>query len=635
MGARGGVRAASQEGRQGAGQGQPPLLARTQRRRGHPGQAQQAQPLQGRPHPGHRQGSPVPVLLPRQGSDALAGREPLPGPRRLGVQGRLRRGGLGQEAGILPDPRHRAAHPHRSGHRGPRGQQPGGRAQQGGLARPGGTHQRGDLPGPGGHLDVVHGGLGAPGVGHAQPLDGQDRATRRCARRVPRRSIGRVPRLLLPGRRRVLPEDLLGPTQGRDPVLGLVVGGADVAQGLEAFGGQQQHQQPGVQPQAPVDQAHPDGHGHHRHGQRGDQLQGQGGEEGRAQGGHGGAPVTLPQLGQSAPLRPIPVQPHQHGQAPGQLRQVRGQPQQPGLGGAGVPLGGLADQHHEHRHQRQGQHQHERADRIDQRHHAQQDHGDDAGGHQGGHGPGVVVVQGVQSPGDQHGRPARAEVPAEQLAAQQPLAQLGLGAAGRAPGGNTQQPVTRRPQRQAADRDRQGRAQTLRGESAGRPGPAEPGQQGVIAQDLCADVLGQGPGGAGIRQAGQPRLGQSGQQHGQAQAEQHRADRAHRLQEPQCGQGPASVRPQRGPRGRPTPGLGLGGRTGGGLGGEVGIGAGVDAGAGRAHQRLRRCGSGARPAPARRGRPGCARCAGACGTPSRTSPGTGTARAGRSSPRWS
>ena len=37
--------------------------------------------------------------------------------------------------------------------------------------------------------------------------------------------------------------------------------------------------------------------------------------------------------GQSAPLRPIPVQPHQHGQAPGQLRQVRGQPQQPGLGG--------------------------------------------------------------------------------------------------------------------------------------------------------------------------------------------------------------------------------------------------------------------------------------------------------------
>ena len=147
------------------------------------------------------------------------------------------------------------------------------------------------------------------------------------------------------------------PAHGLQSVLGGVVGGADVPERQIHLRGQSQHQQAGVEVQLAVDQADPDEHGHHRHGEGADQLQGEAGHECGPQGGHRGGAVALGDLGQRLTLGPGTAQTHQDRQPPSQLQQVVGEPVE-AVGGLFHPVLGVpADQHHEQRDQRDRQHQ--------------------------------------------------------------------------------------------------------------------------------------------------------------------------------------------------------------------------------------------------------------------------------------
>ena len=117
-------------------------------------------------------------------------------------------------------------------------------------------------------------------------------------------------------------DNLLGATQGGHAVLGLVEGGAHIAQRLVALGSEQQHENGGVQAQGAVDQAHTNQHGNQRHGDGGNQLQGQRRHKGAAQGLHGALAVALTQGVHGAGLRAFTAQTDDYGQAAYELQDV-------------------------------------------------------------------------------------------------------------------------------------------------------------------------------------------------------------------------------------------------------------------------------------------------------------------------
>ena len=137
-----------------------------------------------------------------------------------------------------------------------------------------------------------------------------------------------------------------------------MVGGAQLAQRQVAVRREDQGQQAGFEGHVAVHQADADEHGHHGHGNRGDEFQRQGGQERGAQRPHGPGAVFLGDLLKGLALRGGTAQAHQDGQALGQLQHVGGQPGQGFLGLADVVLGVPADQHHKQRDQRNRQDNH-------------------------------------------------------------------------------------------------------------------------------------------------------------------------------------------------------------------------------------------------------------------------------------
>ena len=137
--------------------------------------------------------------------------------------------------------------------------------------------------------------------------------------------------------------NLLGAAQGGHAVLGLVEGGAHIAQRLVALGSEQQHENGGVQAQGAVDQAHTNQHGNQRHGDGGNQLESQRRHEGAAQGLHGALAVALAQGVHGAGLRAFTAQTDDHGQAAHELQDVVREAVQLGLRLRGFGAGVLAD----------------------------------------------------------------------------------------------------------------------------------------------------------------------------------------------------------------------------------------------------------------------------------------------------
>ena len=197
--------------------------------------------------------------------------------------------------------------------------------------------------------------------------------------------------------------NLLGATQGGNAVLRLVVGGTHITQRLVAFGSQQQHENCGVQAQGAVDQAHTNQHSNQRHRNGGDELQRKRRHECATQGLHGAFTVTLAEGVHGAGLCTFTAQTDNDGQAAHELQNMVGEAVQFSLSFCGFVAGVLTDQDHEHRNERQGACQHHCAHHVQGRHHNPQQDRYNRGGNKRGQGLGVVVVQGVQAAGQQHG----------------------------------------------------------------------------------------------------------------------------------------------------------------------------------------------------------------------------------------
>ena len=377
-----------------------------------------------------RAGGAQPRQRPGQGdAPQLAGAELHGPPVRRAVQGDggEHRGALGvrtrpagrrvellahrglEQARMLADP-HGAVRVHAAHaplHAGVRGaQQSREQVQEGGLAGAGGRAEHGerarrraqvhalqDAPVPEGHADVLEDHRAGRG------RRGTDRA-RRCGGGVRERVPGRL------GHGR--PRGGAGPALGLAAVLGGVVRAADVAQGQVHLGGQHEDHEPGAEVHLPVDEAQADEHGHHGHGERGDQLEGHAGDERGAQGAQSGGVVPLRGPLEGAALDAGPAQPHEHGQSAGELHEVAGEAVQPVLGGVDPLLRVPADEDHEEGHERDGQQHHEGGERVPGEDPGAEDRGHDGGGGQGRQDLGVVVVQALQAVGDQHGVRARA-----------------------------------------------------------------------------------------------------------------------------------------------------------------------------------------------------------------------------------
>ena len=205
---------------------------------------------------------------------------------------------------------------------------------------------------------------------------------------------------------RGLGDDLPGAMQGCHAVLGGVEGCAEVAEGGEAFRGEDEGNEPHQEVEVTVNETHADEHRHDGDRERGDQLEHQRGEESGAQGHHGRVPVLLGDIAQRRSLLLDPPQAHEDGQSTGEFDQVVGEPLKNGGRLPGLVLGVQSDQCHEHRDQGHGEHDDEGADPVGGQNPRpdQQRHGG-GGGDRGQHAR-VVVVEGVEADGAHGGRGA-------------------------------------------------------------------------------------------------------------------------------------------------------------------------------------------------------------------------------------
>ncbi|CAB4907545.1 unannotated protein [freshwater metagenome] len=368
-----------------------------------------------------------------------------------GVQPELVGHRVAQRARVLRHDGDPAGHPgDGAGHHGRGGQGAGQRRQQGGLARARGAGQRDQLAGLQGRRGGRERGRRPAGVGDRQAVEHHAGAPRVVGRGA--------------GRGGEVRGGEHGAGLGRGlPGVGVgVVGRAQRPQRGEGLRGEQQRGQPDGQPEVTIDQ--PQAHGHRDQGDRqgGDQLEHQGGQEGQPQRGRRRPTVVLPQAGQRGGLLGRPAQAGEHGQSADQLGHVPGDPVQRPGGRRGLVGGVPADQHHEHRHQRQGQRDQHGRQPVGAQQDQQQDRRDDDGLRERRQVGGQRRGQVVQPGGGQHRGGAGAAGGLDRgggagQPVQQGVPQLVLAAAGVAGGQDGAHRSGAGPQQRAGRGQREGR----------------------------------------------------------------------------------------------------------------------------------------------------------------------------------
>ncbi len=135
-----------------------------------------------------------------------------------------------------------------------------------------------------------------------------------------------------------------------------MVRGAHVPQRQVTLRRKDEGQQPYLESHIAVDEAHSDEDGNHRHRDGADQLKGKRGQESHTKGFHGAFRVAGPDVLQCPRLGAGTAEPDECGEATGQLEQVVREPVQGRSCLGGPVLCVPADEHHEHRNQRNGHH---------------------------------------------------------------------------------------------------------------------------------------------------------------------------------------------------------------------------------------------------------------------------------------
>ena len=271
------------------------------------------------------------------------------------------------------------------------------RVQQRALAGAAGPVQHVGLPGPQLEVDVAQHRFAPAGVAHREVADLQHGSGRGApTRRGPGPGRGRT--------RGASVDDFPAALQGLDPVLGGMVGGAELAQRQVGLGGKDQGQQARLEPHVPVDQADADEHRDHGHRNGRDELQRQAGEERGAQRLHAAFAVPVGHLRQSAPLAPGAAQADQRRQPLGEFQQLVREPVEARGRRLDPVLGVQPDQDHEDRHQRQGQHDHQCRDPVGHQHAHHHHERDDGCRDKRRQVLRVVVVQPVQAAAGQCGK---------------------------------------------------------------------------------------------------------------------------------------------------------------------------------------------------------------------------------------
>ena len=225
----------------------------------------------------------------------------------------------------------------------------------------------------------------------------------------------------------------------------------------------------------------------------------------------------------------------------------------------GFVAGVLTDQDHEHRNERQGARQHQGAHHVQGRHHNPQQDRYNRGGHERGQGLGVVVVQGVQAAGQQHGSRAGTLGGICATGGEHALKQRGTNLRFRSGGGtlraHSQQVVGTRADKQGSHGDRN---------QAGGNGvcvteePTEAEQPAAVRLQLRLRGSGElNVGAVHVRRAGlfetrvfggdrgESGVGRAGNNHSQGGTEKHRREGVHGGNNAERAEGFTGVRAQR------------------------------------------------------------------------------------------
>ena len=204
------------------------------------------------------------------------------------------------------------------------------------------------------------------------------------------------------GGRRAGVQDRQHLRRGGDPVGGGMELGAELTQRQVGLRREDQHRQPHLQRQIPVDQPQPDRDGDERDRQGRQQLQHHGRQERDPQGHHGRLAVVVGDAADGLRLRLGPAEHLERGKPRHHVGEVPGQPGQTGPLRPGLPVGVPADQGHEQRDQGQRAGHDQRAGEVSGEQVPQHDQRDHHRQHQLRQVSGDVVVQGFHAAGGQH-----------------------------------------------------------------------------------------------------------------------------------------------------------------------------------------------------------------------------------------
>ena len=187
------------------------------------------------------------------------------------------------------------------------------------------------------------------------------------------------------------------PLRHRQPVRAGVELRPEPPQRQVQLGRQDDHGQPGLEPEAAVHEPHPGRHGDERDAERGRQLEHRPGQEADAQGLHGRRAIALADLADDARLILGAAERPQRRQAPYHVEEMRRQPAQRVPPLARPLLGVAPDQPHEHRHQRQRQQHDQRGEQVHERDPGDHDDRDDGGEHRLRQVAREIAVQGLDA----------------------------------------------------------------------------------------------------------------------------------------------------------------------------------------------------------------------------------------------
>ncbi len=279
---------------------------------------------------------------------------------------------------ILRHPRHPVGAGDLPGDLGVGGQHAGQGGERGRLPCAARAGERDNFARIGHEIEPGHHGRAACGVAHRQIAQAQG------SRRDPRAQT------------HAAADQLAHARDDRLRVLRGVMGDAQLAQGAEALGGEQQHHEgiresrlAGEQPDAEDDRDH-------RDGERREQLEGERGEERGAQHPARAPGVLALDGGEPVGLLPVAAEADEHRESVREFGDVVGQTGEGILGGAHAVAAVQADEHHEQRHERQRHGEDERAQRVDREHAEPERERHDDTRDRGGHDPGEPAVEVVE-----------------------------------------------------------------------------------------------------------------------------------------------------------------------------------------------------------------------------------------------